>query len=583
MGKIRSLDEMTVNQIAAGEVVEDPASVIKELVENAIDAGADEVVIEVKGGGRQLIRVSDNGSGMSRDDARLSLERHATSKICVVDDILAVATMGFRGEAIPSIASISKFLILTSEGTEEGTMIIVDGGTFVSQAPAARSRGTTVEVKELFFNVPARKKFQRSPTHDSNAILKVVTTLSLANPNVRFELIDNQAQLLATAAPSDEGLLGQLSDRIFDLLGHDFLEALSPIATEVGGVTLTGFVGNSMISRPNRSGQYLFINRRAVVVPTIAYAVREGYGSALPSNRHPIFVLHLSIPGDTVDVNVHPQKREVRLRRQHELKQMIIAAVEEALNVAVALPPPAFEPQQSEERTFAGINWIEEEPVAPLSRVEEAPSLPVAPPAKPQQPQLIPDEQLPPILGTIPGYIIATPIGSGGGIWLIDQRSAHCRVVYEQLQAAVPGNVAQQALLMPYTFDLSTHEAAVLRRHLDTLNGSGIQIREFGSQTFAVDALPQVFGSIDVEQFLSDLIQGLQEDDDDSSSSYVRAVHKQIAIDASRSALSSREKISLPQAQVLLRSLFSCKSPYQCPLGRVTVAKLSQQQLAKHF
>lgn len=304
---------------------------------------------------------------MSQDDALLSLERHATSKIREVEDIEALITMGFRGEAIPSIASISKFSLLTRPRSDnpsqegKGTLILVDGGRLISCSPAARSPGTTIEVKSIFFNVPVRRKFQKSPASDSQEILKMLGLLALGHPTVQFELISDQKTLLKTTTSRTENppFKEMLGKRIESVLGAEYASSLMPLKFNNGPYELEGFIGNPSSHKPNRTGQHLFINQRSVYSPLIAAAIREGYGTMLPTLRYPLFVLHLRMPGSLVDVNVHPQKKEVRLRQEYQLKEMIIQGVQTALrreqgsreplpsNEPEAPPPPFWAPKGS--------------------------------------------------------------------------------------------------------------------------------------------------------------------------------------------------------------------------------------------
>lgn len=334
--KIRVLNDHTINKIAAGEVIENPSSVVKELVENSLDAGAQNICVEIKEGGRQLIRITDDGCGMNGDDALLCLERHATSKIKEVEDIQDLVTMGFRGEALPSIAAISKFTLLTShcdeEKKESGSFIIVEGGRILSHAPAPRSHGTTIEVKSLFFNVPVRRKFQKSPTYDAQEILKVLNLFALAYPSVRFELISDQKSLLKTPSASTALTFHeQLERRLEPILGKEYASSLIPLKFQQDPYEMVGFIGLPTFHKPNRTGQHLFINQRLVTSPFIAAAIREGYGPMLPNQRYPVFILHLHMPGSLLDVNVHPQKKEVRLRQEYQLKEALLQSIQAAL------------------------------------------------------------------------------------------------------------------------------------------------------------------------------------------------------------------------------------------------------------
>ncbi|MDF2577932.1 MAG: mutL [Chlamydiales bacterium] len=332
---IHVLSEQAINQIAAGEVIENPGSIVKELVENALDAGASEITIEVKAGGRQLIRITDNGCGMSFEDAVLCLQRHATSKISSLDDLNILATMGFRGEAIPSIASVSKFTILTAQETSSedttGTLVCVDGGKLVQHTKATRPRGTTIEVKSLFFNVPVRKKFQKSINFDNAEIQKIITLLALGNPGVKFHLINEDKSLLKVSFQTNTTPDKLLSTRVLDVMGIDFFKELRPFDIRDGKYRFHGYIGHPHFVKHNRTGQYLFINRRPVLVPLISSALKAGYGTRLPTQKYPVCILYLEIPSDQVDVNVHPQKREVRLREESFVYQMVIRGVEKAL------------------------------------------------------------------------------------------------------------------------------------------------------------------------------------------------------------------------------------------------------------
>lgn len=568
--KIRVLKDHTINQIAAGEVIENPASVVKELVENSIDAGSTEICVEIKGGGRQLIRITDNGCGMNSDDALLCLERHATSKIKEVDDIHTIMTMGFRGEAIPSIASISQFSLLTCSGeSKEGTLVIVDGGRIVKYAPAPRSIGTTIEVKSLFFNVPVRKKFQKSPQLDTNEILKILSTLALGHPLIKFELISNQETILSTPI-----LKKDLEERIKQVLGSEYYSSLTPIEGSRGEIQLKGFIGLPAFTKQNRTGQYLFINHRCVHSPLISYAIREGFGTTLASNRHPIYVLHLSLPGHSVDVNVHPQKKEVRLRQEQDLKQLIIGSVEAALQNAgfsysndfIVLPPttfnepPAFKP-------YASFEPLREEQIryeAPKPQPEPALFSQTAAPTAPR------------VLLTAPNYILLDPQTTPSKdaiLCLVDQRAAHARIIFEKLLEKK--NSPSQPLLIPYSLETTPLEAAFIIEQLPFLQEIGIHIHQSGPQSFIIDSIPDFFGNVDLDTLITNLVH-------DQKLS-VADREKILAVTASRSALSKNKKLSLDEAQVLLNRLFKCQTPLCCPQGKATLIHMKADEIEKLF
>lgn len=563
--KIRVLSEQTINQIAAGEVIENPSSVVKELVENSIDAGATEICVEITGGGRQLIRITDNGSGMGADDAVLCLERHATSKIRATDDIHNILSMGFRGEAIPSIASISKFMIITCpHGSQEGTLVVVDGGKLLQCSPAARSPGTTIEVKQLFFNVPVRKKFQRSPTHDQNEILKMLTVIALGHPEVKFQLIGNHTTLLNTHQ-------SDFSGRVSAVLGPEFVESCTHIDVEEKDFHLKGLIGLPGHSRHNRTGQYLFINKRAIQSPLISYAIRDGYGTALSTTRHPIYVLHLTIPSQLVDVNVHPQKKEVRLRQEQELKEFIIKAVERNLKIEnESLPSFAFEdiPFASEEAV------ITQKPVfeyhfpktafnSPAPAVAEAPVLFDVKPAKPMIK----------ILATIPNYIL---IERANGFAVVDQRAAHARIIFEKLSDEKPAT--SQMLLIPHTLQTTPIETNLLKQNLPFIEKMGIRVNESGPNVFLIESVPHFLSDANLNELFGEMLSGLQDN------KWVEKERlKYMASAASRSALSGNKRLNIIEAQALVNQLFDCEQSTLCPKGKPTIINFAQEELSKLF
>ncbi len=599
VAKIRVLTDETINKIAAGEVIENSASVVKELVENSLDAGSTEIHIEIKGGGRQLIRVTDNGCGMGNDDALLCLERHATSKIREAEDIEEAGTLGFRGEAIPSIASISKFTLLTCPHDEGalGTMVIIEGGRILKCCPAARSPGTTIEVKGLFYNVPVRRKFQRSPAHDTNEVLKTIGNLALAHPGISFELITEQESLLRAHASQEQSPLAQLSDRIVSVLGREFVNQCTRVEFSQDGLSLVGFIGLPTSSRPNRTGQYLFINGRAVVAPLISFIVRDAYGTALPANRHPLFVLHLTIPGELVDVNVHPQKREVRLRQNEQLKQLILGGIGKALQEASGFAAPLPPVGSSAPRPF--LHAYESTPLpweAPTHTLEPLirETLATAPvfelPSEPAQPTLFQPKMSPPkILATIRGFVLLDPLtcpqvsSDIATLVILDQRAAHQRILFERLRNArtMGPEAPVQQLLIPETLELTTIEAACLREMLPHLRFLGLDIDEFGQNTFLVRAVPAEFDASDVPSVLSDLVEQLREFNSDAIKH--QAGDRKLSMAANRLAINRNRHLNAIEAQHLVEQLFQCEMPLQCPQGRPTIIGIGEKELSKQF
>lgn len=557
--KIKVLDDAVINKIAAGEVIENSASVVKELVENALDAGATSITIETKGGGRQLIRITDNGSGMSFDDALLSIERHATSKLRTIDDFDSLLTMGFRGEALASIASISKFTLMTAREGEKGALLKVEGGKIIFSGSVARDRGTTLEIEDLFYNVPVRKKFLKAPSHDNVELLRIITLFALARPDVSFHLVRDGVSFLQSPTT--------LQERIRCCLGDDFLQQMFPVQFEKGKIKLTGYVGGS---RPNRREQYLFINKRAVVSPQIAKTVKEAFGTTLGADRFPCFVLHLEIPSDLVDVNVHPQKREVRLSREEDLIQAILQAITESLQPKSQVacfefrvqpahfavpPPPVLEervqtyPAPQFQVDVQGAGYQEhlqfQETFIPLPEKER--------------------KVVPILLATLPGTLFAE---EEGRLFLYHQRRVHHRILFEAMQE---GGGELQLLLIPYTFSVTPVDMELLSLHLDFLQAHGLHLRLLTKNSFAVDALPPLFAT----DSLSLVIQSLLED--------IRAGHFKKESEEERvrlssyGALSMKTRLGHSEGEELLRRLANCKNPTLSPKGEPLRKEITEE------
>ena len=600
--KIRILDEQTINQIAAGEVIENPASVVKELVENCLDAQATKICVEIQEGGRQLIRVSDDGNGMTRDDALLCLERHATSKIQNIHDIQTIYTMGFRGEAIPSIASISHFSLLTTSRVSptqagEGTLVKVEGGKILSCTQAARAFGTTIEVKSLFFNVPVRRKFQKSPAIDVQDILKMLTLLSLGYPTIQFELLSDQKLILKTLGSSSQSFPDLLKQRIETVLDKEIHRDLIAVNFQQSPFELEGYIGRPTLHKPNKTGQYLFINQRAIYSPLISAAIREGYGTTLPANRYPLFILHLRLPGSLIDVNVHPQKREVRVRQEQQLRNLLIDAVQAALRQEpkytpqeLAYPYPAMMPS-----FFPSTPVVSEEPwvfqtlSAPSMAKFEPCYLPTSLPI--QAPLLSPSSSARVLLTLFNYFIVesfyldtrlfgSAALKKEGGLALIDQKAAYARITYERLLKQTASEDIQP-LLIPLTLQFSLEEGETIKSHLSLLQQLGFGLKDFGNCTFALDFFPKALKEEHVQSCLKDLIQELIETQNVKSLQLKK--EERLAQVACRSSLSSNKKLDLEEAHGLFQRLLKCDMPSVCPLGQQIALYLSPDDLIKLF
>lgn len=601
--KIRILDEQTINQIAAGEVIENPSSVVKELVDNSIDSGANEIRVEIIAGGRQLIRVIDNGCGMTQDDAILSFERHATSKIKSLEDIAAIYSMGFRGEAVPSIASISKYTLLTATKDSQGTLIIVEGGKILKCCSAERSQGTTTEVKSLFFNVPVRKKFQRSPNFDTQEIHKMMTKIALAYPEIKFELISNEEILLQTKKQNTSLFKELLSERIFDLLGEEFIQSTTFVYSEESELKIEGFLSLPSFTKHNRTGQFLYINKRPVYSLFIQNAIREGFGTTLSNNRHPQFILHLTIPTDIVDINVHPQKKEVRLRQEALLKKFIIRSIDASLHQSGIASVFLDEREDEKEQIhhFAGFSTNpdhyffsshKEPSFSPHKESTFSPQLPQLdvtsyisesfPEKEISQYDFISKpliDSLPKIVCTFPGYILLEKQEKSFA-WM-DQKAAHSRILFENFKlCSKKESIESQTLLVPHTLQLTSQESNNLSSLVDSLNEYGIYIKEFGKNTFVIDAIPSFLIHIDIEKFIYSLIHDLQYTDEMNLSG---EMEKKLAIMATKNSISMKKKLSQVEAESLLKQLYRCSQTNICPNGKPICVTFGEKEIAKLF
>ena len=599
-GHIRLLPIRVANKIAAGEVVERPASVVKELVENSIDAGAKSVRIAVTQGGRKLVSVQDDGSGMSRDDAVLSLERQATSKILDVDDIESITTLGFRGEAIPSIASVSRFSMTTRRrDSDEGVFIQVNAGELAEVRAAGCPPGTLVEVRDLFCNVPARRKFLRAYATEEAHIRHVFTVHALAFPSIGFSLsIDGrEAYRLAPAA--------SLGERMRDLFGADFPEFMLAVdcrrSFKTGDISVSGCIERPNLSSPTRREQYVFVNRRPATAPSIAYALREAYPRRQGDAR-PAVVLFIDLPPNQVDVNVHPMKREVRFRDNASVRESIIAAIGEALKgggaapglsgVAADIPapqPPSPSPSPSPTPQPSPTPTPTPSPSpspAPLPSPSPSP-LPSPPPsAAPVQVEFAID---PSSNATRPWrwfkFLAATESGyflveTDAGSVTVNPQAARERIAFEALFRSA-GPVASQALLIPDVVKLSPMDAARIRASLSDMTSMGFSIEEFGRDTFKVDAVPQIALGAKPADILSTIAADMAEAGQRRGGERWRA--EMVAKSVARAFAGASGALTSEGATRLLEELASCRMPYVCPRGKVTMIFTSNRELARKF
>ncbi|HWL51499.1 MAG TPA: DNA mismatch repair endonuclease MutL [Chthoniobacteraceae bacterium] len=621
MSRIALLSDEVASQVAAGEVVERPASVVKELVENAVDAGARQIEVMVRRGGISLIRVVDDGCGMDRDDALLSIERHATSKIRTGADLASIRTLGFRGEALPSIASVSRFRLSTREhGALAGTELLITGGRIEHVRDGGDAPGTQIEIRSLFFNLPARRRFLRTENTEMSHVEHQLQLQAIGHPEIGFIFRTDQ-RLIFQLPPA-----ASLKDRIRDLAGATIAAELLeiPASAEDDAVRLHGFLARPSVSRSTRSQQHVFVNGRAVENATINHALREGYHTTLMKGQYPITYLFLEIDPAAVDVNVHPAKREVRFREPSVVREAVVAAVQATLEgdrenwserfkapvvrepaaQEVAPPPaapvtplipsllermPRVEPARAPlpEADRPG-GTIADGPLSPALPETAAPVPPRSSPS-PGAPSLtsfaIPgdhDETSKPfrLLGVVGNLYVV--MENASGLVLVDQHAAHERILFEELRRRMEERgVTSQRLLMPVTLQLGPRDSDWVEQNIETLRRMGIGVESFGNGAWKLDSLPQFVRSSEPLQLLREIIDELRTVS--SQTSKLRLGEEVIAKTVCRAAVKANDVLRGPELVRLIEDLLRCDLPYCCPHGRPTMIQLSYPELEKKF
>ncbi len=554
---IRLLSAELVSRIAAGEVIERPASVVKELIENSLDAGAGQIAIEVNGGGTVLIRVSDNGSGIPPDELELAFRRHATSKLSSLAELESIATLGFRGEALASIAAAANVELVSAAAETDGHFLVIENGSVVRRGRRARPRGTTIEVRQLFAGVPVRLKFLRSAATEQARIAEAVTHGALANPAVRFSLVVDGRAALGTPGS------GRLLDTVAALYGNDVARAMLPVSPAAwsggapGGIGVEGLAGAPSLCRASRDYITFFVNRRWVSNRLLAWALENAYQGMLMTGRHPVAVLNITLPPGEVDVNVHPAKTEVRFRDE----RAVIAAVQRAVR-----------------RTL-----IEAAPVPQIQETSVAYGPPPAPAASPGTPgaEVFTQAVLPTPKSALPalrllGQLALSYIIAEGpeGLYLVDQHAAHERVLFERLLAqGARGESEVQALLEPALLDVSPAHSGRLREWLEPLAKFGFRLEPFGAQSYLVRAVPALL-SRSWRDALHELL--------DSPAADVLPQRLAVTI-ACHAAVRAGQALSDDEMRALLRDLESAAVPHSCPHGRPTLIRLELSRLRRDF
>jgi DNA mismatch repair protein MutL len=611
------MPEHLSNRIAAGEVIERPASVVKELVENAIDAGAKHIRIEIERAGSRLISVTDDGCGMDADDALLCIEPHGTSKLFCESDIANILTLGFRGEALPSIASISRVKITTRIAeAREGTQVVIDGGRLIDTSPCGGAVGTTIQIRDLFFNTPARKKFLKSDATEAHHIEETVLSLAIPRSDTAFELwVDGRCALKSPASDSPIA-------RLREIFGKGYADALWPVSHKENEITIRGFIASPGFTRNSRKEQRTFVNGRAVEAPAIYRGIREGYATLAESGRFPPVILFLDMPPGDVDVNVHPAKREVRFKQEYIVGRAVASAIGNALKktrevledkavddsslsgkvpLRLVLDASAvqYHPKQSEQQVFAEI--VEPPPEIQNREIKTVQNpagsvsfltdtLPKEESVKEEAEAETPREEkfipVAPFNGDFPTQLIGVLdntylLGSvSSGLVLIDQHAAHERIMFERLLDSTQKGVAAQALLLPVTLELPLSMASLLLRNRKIFEELGFDVEPLGNRTIMLNSIPAALSSHrDLSVMIPDMLQELI----DNADHKIPVELPYVARVACRAAVKAHDALSLDEANELLRQLGACRQGTLCPHGRPTMITITLREIEKRF
>ncbi len=585
---IKILPDHVINKIAAGEVVERPASVVKELIENSIDAGATRIVIDIEESGKRLIRIADNGSGMSSEDARTAFLRHATSKITDDTDLESIHTMGFRGEALSSIASVSHVRLQSAmKNADSGVLIEIEGGIVKTESEAAAPQGTTLEISHLFFNTPARRKFLKSPATEFSHILSAVSRQAMAHSSIHFKLTHNKKTVLELA-PS-----ASIRERALQLYGEEIAEDLIEFSGGDDSVQVHGLIGRPGTSRADKTYQDFFVNRRAVKNPSLTHALYSACGDLLMRDRHPVAFIFIEIDPALVDVNVHPAKAEVRFRNQSQLHDLVRDVIREALrgmNISSATTRADGVREAIADFGMRNAGY----PFSPEGRGGFGHPLPLRERTEVRGgaqidsqngaffQSAIPNpqsEMLYPLAQVHDSFIIAQ---SQEGMAIIDQHAAHERVLFEKLQDQFgAGQVPEQHLLVPDQVELGPAQGAVLAEYLPALSSLGFLVEDFGNNTFVIKAVPALLVGADYKQLLLDILDEVNVLGKSGRMAEVR--DEMLSVMACHPAIKVHRHLDRQEMEQLLADLFKCRMPHTCPHGRPTIVRFSMVDIMKMF
>ena len=633
MNKIQVLDSVTIDKIAAGEVIERPASVVKELVENAIDAGSSAIVVEIKDGGISLIRITDNGSGIEREDVPAAFLRHSTSKIRTADDLIHIGSLGFRGEALSSIAAVSQVELITKTREQTfGTMYRIAGGKEEELEDTGAPDGTTFLVRQLFYNTPARRKFLKTPMTEASHVGDLMTRMALSHPDISFQFLNNGQSKLHTSGN------GNLRDVIYHIYGREIAANLLPVDYESMGMKITGFLGKPLISRGNRNFENYYINGRYVKSNIISKAIEDAYKDYTMQHKYPFVVLHIAMDGESIDVNVHPTKMELRFNRQQEVYNTVYAAVDQGLHekelipqVEIDLPKirktepekPSCQPtaphadapakavipvpkerdldyfmKKMRERVMAAheqevrkkdyakdSHAVERDPIRETKVPYEVKNEDPAPEGK--QLDLFEEKLLTQEARAeykLIGQVFETYwlVEYHDSLYIIDQHAAHERVLYEKtLRSMKTREYTSQMISPPIILNLSMQEAELLNQYMDQFTRIGFEIEEFGQDSYAVRAVPDNLFSIAKKDLLLQMLDGLSDELNRNLSPEI--IDEKIASMSCKAAVKDNMKLSAAEVDTLIGELLTLENPYHCPHGRPTIIAMTKKELEKKF
>lgn len=613
---IRILDKQIADKIAAGEVIERPVSIIKELVENSIDAGADSIVVEIKKGGKSYIRVTDNGCGIAREEVETAFLRHATSKIETVRDLESIETLGFRGEALASVCAVTRTELLTKRKEDKtGTRLVIHGGEIISNMATGCPDGTTIIITDLFYNTPARLKFMKSDSAESSMIIDLMSQLALAYKDISFRLVNNGNILFTTTG---DGNRLNIISRVFP--GVD-TKNLVPVDLEEGPIELTGYISTPSMSRPSRNGQIFFVNGRVVNSKVIERGINEGYRERLFDGRHPLAYLFLNVNASDLDVNIHPNKKEVRFNNEGEISEFISQAIKNALGTKEAVVRVAnifkeestkytAKPTVEEQVTLKNITSTKAEVIeTPVEKDIEVPKVEI-PEVKASKPISVPVVEMPksveiqtievphvaptieikkPILTpfdfddlTIKGALFNTYIMAvdGDNFFLIDQHAAHERIFYEKLVGEYEKEEkTRQPILFPLIIDVDLKTKEEDAKWLQILNNMGFTIEAFGQNSYRISEIPTFMELSEAEDFINDFVDSITTTTNFRNS----IVINKLIMKSCKSAIKANDHLEKEEIDALIKDLKNCINPFSCPHGRPTFIKLSRYEIERLF